>query len=108
MRYSFGDTVIDEEAFELRRRGTRIHVEPLALELILYMAQRRGALIQKSELLDALWSGVSVTDASLTRTVSVARKALRGAALIENVYGRGYRLYATSTPSGVNADRDAG
>ncbi len=112
MRYAFGDCELDEERFELRRGGATVELQPKALELLLYLARQGDRLVSKRELLDAIWPGVSVGESSLTRLVSLARRAIgdrRGErSSIATVSGRGYRWLARAhEPSGAHAGRAA-
>ncbi len=96
MRFHFADCVLDSELFELSRGGERVAVQPKVLELLLHLVENRDRVVKKRELLDTLWQGVSVSESSLTRAVSLARAAVGerdgDARLISTVRGRGYRL----------------
>ena len=48
----FGEFEIDPTLFELRRRGGRVPMEPQVFEVLCYLAQRRGVLVTKTELLE--------------------------------------------------------
>jgi hypothetical protein len=103
MRYAFLDCELDEERFELRRGGLRVELQPKALELLLYLARQGDRLVSKRELLDAIWPGVTVGESSLTRLVTLARRAIGdrpGAdAIITTVPGRGYRFLPGQDPA---------
>jgi DNA-binding winged helix-turn-helix (wHTH) protein len=73
---TFGELELDESRFELRRNGQPVPVQPKVLELIFYLARHRERVVAKQELLAELWRGVSVTEASLTQALSLARRAL--------------------------------
>jgi hypothetical protein len=68
------------------------------LDLLLLVLQHRGRVAPKELLLRELWADTVVTDASLTRLVKEARRALgddgRRQRLIKTVRGRGYRFAA--------------
>ena len=74
--FRFDDLVLDLEAFRLTRDGQPVHLEPKVLELLGYLVQNRGRLVEKPELQAALWSDSSVSESSLTRAVAQLRKAL--------------------------------
>jgi DNA-binding winged helix-turn-helix (wHTH) protein/TolB-like protein/tetratricopeptide (TPR) repeat protein len=67
-----------------------------ALDLLMLLARRPGALISKNELMDAGWPGVAVEENNLSVQISSLRRALgdgqNGTRLIETVPGRGYRF----------------
>ena len=94
--FRFDDVVLDLEAFRLTRHGQPVHLEPKVLELLGYLVQHRGRLVEKPELQAAIWSDSSVSESSLTRAVAQLRKALdddaREARYVETVPTRGYRF----------------
>ena len=75
-----------------------MRLEPKAVELLVFLAQRRGEVVSREELLTALWPGVIVGDNALTQVVTKLRKALgdtaREPTYIEAISKRGYRLIA--------------
>lgn len=94
--FRFDDVVLDLEAFRLTRDGIPVHLEPKVLELLGYLVQHRGRLVEKPELQAALWSDTAVSESALTRAVAQLRKALdddaREARYVETVPTRGYRF----------------
>src|SRR5205085_10050969 len=83
----------------LRRDG---HVLPLggrALDMLIYLADRSGEVIAKQELIDHVWSDVTVEEGSLRVHVAAIRKALGdgqfGKRYIANIKGRGYAFVCT-------------
>jgi predicted ATPase len=99
MRFEFADSVIDDELFELQRNGERVAVQPKVLQLLLYLVRERGRTVPRRELLDALWGGVRVSNASLFRAVFEARRAISDDAqtIIVTVRGRGFRFASNVT-----------
>jgi len=63
-----------------------------------HLAEARGNVVRRSELLNAVWSDVYVGDDSLTQAIAELRRALgpsgEGCRLIETVPKAGYRLTA--------------
>jgi Tol biopolymer transport system component/DNA-binding winged helix-turn-helix (wHTH) protein len=96
--FEFDDVVVDLESGELRKAGTAVSLEPKAFELLVYFLLHRGRLIEKQELLDAVWSGAFVTDNALTRVIAQLRRALgdeaREPRYLQTVPKRGYRFVA--------------
>ena len=88
--YIVGDVEIDEDAFELSRKGSRVSIEPRVLEFILHLIRNRSRLVTKDELILALWRSF-VVDSVVTRCACLARKALGNPSHIRTIYGRGYR-----------------
>ena len=62
MIYAFRGHELDEELFQLRRRGKVVKVEPKAFDVLAYLLRHRDRVVPKQELLDALWTSVSVAE----------------------------------------------
>ena len=96
--YRFARFEVDGDILQLRRDGLPLRVEPRALDLLLYLIERRERVVGKAELLDAVWGGVLVTDGALTRAVTKLRRVLgdkaRSPRYIETLHGKGYRFCA--------------
>ncbi len=86
-----------------------MRLEPKAVELLGFLAQRAGEVVSREELLAALWPGVVVGDNALTQVVTKLRKALGDTArephYIEAISKRGYRLIAPVNLPGRPAQR---
>lgn len=74
--YVFGECELDEGAWELRRLGERVALQPKLLELLVFLVRSRDRAVSKRELMEALWPGVVVGESSLTRAVSLVRRAI--------------------------------
>src|ERR1700751_2355451 len=78
----------------LRREGEVLPLGDRALDILNYLVERPGEVISKQELIDHVWSDVTVEEGSLRVHISAIRKALRdgqfGNRYIANVKGRGY------------------
>ena len=96
MRYSFDEFVLDTRAMRLFRGGEPVEMQQRVLEVLLAIIRRRGELIGKEQLIDEVWRGEVVGDASLARCLYEARRALgddaRRPKYLLTVHGRGYRL----------------
>jgi DNA-binding winged helix-turn-helix (wHTH) protein len=83
----------------LRRDGQVVPLGDRAFDILIYLADRPGEVIAKQELIDHVWSGVTVGEGSLRVHVSAIRKALRdgqfGNRYIANINGRGYCFVGT-------------
>src|SRR6201997_1475018 len=90
----------------LRRDGRVLPLGDRALDILTYLAARSGEVIAKQELIDNVWSDVTVEEGSLRVHVAAIRKALGdgqfGDRYIANVQGRGYSFV------GAIARREAG
>ena len=89
----FGRFEIDPAERVLRIDGQNAVVGARAFDLLLALAERRGQLVSKQELLDIVWPGVVVEEHNIAAQMSTLRKLL-GPDVIATVPGRGYRFIA--------------
>ena len=93
-----GGLRLDLRAQRLIVSGRTVDLRPKSWELLKYMVVRPGLLLTKDELVEAVWKGRVVTDASLNQAVRELRKALgddaRSPHYIETVHRRGFRFIA--------------
>lgn len=106
MIFRFGRFELDDEAGELRRAGSPVEVQPKPLALLFLLVRQRDRVVSSEEIFAALWPGVVVTPGSLTRAVSLARRAIedthRGE-ILRSVPRRGYRFSADVVVSGASS-----
>jgi DNA-binding winged helix-turn-helix (wHTH) protein len=92
----FADCDLDTEARQLVRGAQEIHLSPKAFELLKVLVEQRPRALSKQELLDRIWPGVFVSDASLARAASEIRDAIgdhsRSDGYLQTVHGFGYRF----------------
>jgi DNA-binding winged helix-turn-helix (wHTH) protein/TolB-like protein len=96
MIYRFDQFELDETEFQLTSPGGVLSLEPKALRVLLYLVKNSNRLVRKQEVLDSVWSEAFVSESTLTRTISLLRKALaddqREPRFIETVPTQGYRF----------------
>lgn len=96
MVHTFADFELDPPAFELRRGGLRVAVEPQVLRLILLLVENAHRLVTRDEIIDDIWHGRIVSDAALSSRIKSARQTLgdSGASqhMIRTIHGRGFRF----------------
>jgi adenylate cyclase len=92
----FGRFRLDLGRPELRRDGQPVRIHPRALGILCALAEAKGEVVSKDELMTRLWPGRIVEEGNLHVHVSALRKSLdengRGHSLVVTVPGRGYRL----------------
>ena len=76
MIYRFLDCELDEARRTLVRDGEELPVQPKVLDLLVFLARHRARMVPKELLFRELWPDTIVTEASLTRLVKEARKAV--------------------------------
>src|SRR5437016_12973383 len=98
--FLFDDIRIEPATFRAFKAGKVIQLEPKALRLLLFLIENRDRLIEKDEILDAIWSGTHVTENALTQEIGKLRKILgddpKAPKYIQTVHTRGYRIIAES------------
>ena len=98
MPVRFGDCRLDLEARTLSRNGRDVHLLPKPFELLRILIDARPRPISKSELIERVWPGRFMSDASLTRAVNQVRAAVgdmtRDGGIIRTVHGYGYAFAA--------------
>nr|WP_246820707.1 winged helix-turn-helix domain-containing protein [Bradyrhizobium iriomotense] len=86
----------------LEKEGAPLHVGGRALDILIFLAERPGEVVDKRELVKRIWADVNVDEGSLRFHVAALRKALgdtgKSARYIVNVPGRGYCFVASLAP----------
>lgn len=102
--FCLGDFQVHPGINQIDGPAGKVSVEPKVMAVMLKLAARAGELVTREEFLDTIWSSEYGGDESLTRAVSLLRKALDdsrgGHAIIETVPRRGYRLLTNPVPGG--------
>ena len=80
MTYKFGDFQLDPSERLVTRSGRPISLTPKAFDLLVYLVEHHGRLVEKSTLMAALWPDSIVEEANLAFQISALRKALGDAA----------------------------
>jgi DNA-binding winged helix-turn-helix (wHTH) protein len=98
MMCRFAGCMLDTDARQLFRGAGEVHLSPKAFELLALLVERRPRALSKTELLDAIWPNVFVSDASLARVVNEVRGAVgdspRHARVVRTVHRYGYAFVA--------------
>ena len=100
--WSFAGRTFDESRLELRVGGAVVDLELKPLEVLLYLLRHGGEVVSKSELLDAVWPGLSVVEGSLSTAVYKLRKALgdHDSSIVVTVPRVGHRPAAAASRRG--------
>ena len=95
--FRFGKFTLDQECSELREQDRSVPIQPLLIDLLVYLIRHRGRVVGRSELLAKVWA-VTVEDGALTTAVCAARRAIGDSHTtqwaIKTVPRRGYRFVA--------------
>ena len=91
--FEFAGLRLDVARRELKRDDACLTLHARAFDALVVLVSRRGEVVEKATLLDALWPGLSVEENSVAKLISDLRKALGPAArCIATVQRYGYRL----------------
>src|SRR5436305_11138155 len=97
--YEFGNFRLDTgKRVLLDRRGTLLALTPKVYDTLAYLVQHAGTVLDKEELLRAVWPDTAIEENNLTQNISQLRRVL-GEGLGDHRYivtvpGRGYEFVA--------------
>ncbi|KRQ01108.1 ATP-binding protein [Bradyrhizobium manausense] len=98
---SFGPFRLFPKSRLLEKDGAHLHVGGRALDILIFLAERPGEVVDKRELVKRVWANVNVDDGSLRFHIAALRKTLgdtgKSARYVVNVPGRGYSFVASLT-----------
>lgn len=93
-----GNCLVEPTTGRISCDGREVHMEPRAMDVLLYLASRPGEVISREEIESSVWAGMIVGYDSLTSAIIKLRKAFadnsHNPQYIETVAKRGYRLLA--------------
>lgn len=96
--YEFGPFLLDSAEQLLLRDGQPVLVKPKVFDLLLFLVENRGHLLDKDLLIKQVWPDSFVEEGNLTVSIFELRKALgkdeQVCRYIETVPRRGYRFVA--------------
>jgi WD40 repeat protein/DNA-binding winged helix-turn-helix (wHTH) protein len=102
--YSFGEFRIDLGERVLLRNGQAVAVTPKCFDTLVFLVQNHGRLLQKEEMLTALWPDSHVEERNLNQHMYALRRILgddrNGNSFIQTVPRRGYKFVAAVTQVG--------
>jgi DNA-binding winged helix-turn-helix (wHTH) protein len=96
--YEFGEFRIETGKRMLLRNGNPVPLTPKVFDTLLHLVQRNGVVLEKEELMRAVWPDTIVEENNLNQNISTLRRVLsdrRGdSRFILTVPGKGYRFVA--------------
>lgn len=109
--YQFGGFTLDLQRRGLYKEGKRIHLTSKPFQILICLIENRGRAVEKRELLDAVWSGVYVTEDNLVQAIVEIRRALGDnkddPRFIKTVPRQGYRFVSEVFPGSSPPERPA-
>ena len=96
LRFLFEDYALDTDLRELQRGAVVVSVTPQVFDLLDYLIRNRERVVSKDELINAIWSGRSVSDEALATRLNAARSAIGDSGqeqrLIKTLPRKGFRF----------------
>ena len=96
MRYRFASFELDTERVEFLADGDVRTLEPQVFDLLRHLVENAERLVSRDELIEVVWGGRIVSDATVSARISAARKALGDSGerqeLIKTMPRRGFRF----------------
>ena len=94
--YRFGRFRLDPVRRALLLDGERVKLAERLFDMLLYLVSNQGRVVERDELLQAVWAGRTVEDSNVGQAVFALRKVLKAGdgleAAIVTVPGRGFRF----------------
>lgn len=105
--YEFGSYRLDIKTRVLLRESEIVPLTPKALDTLLVLVERHGELVERKELVKAVWPDVYVEESNLNSHIFMLRKALSGDGedYITTVPRRGYRFVASVREIVIGSER---
>jgi TolB-like protein len=104
--FRFANIEIDVAQHELRRAGKVVPIEPQVFDLLVHLVRNHDRVVSKDELIEAVWEGRFISEATLSSRISAARRAIGDNGddqlLIRTHHKRGFRFIGkvdTAAPS---------
>ena len=87
------------------------HLEPKAMEMLVYLAEHTGETVSRETLIKEIWPGTYGSDEALSRIISILRTQLgddtKRPSFIETVPKVGYRLISAPLPVSAEGEVDS-
>ncbi|MGH8178009.1 MAG: winged helix-turn-helix domain-containing protein [Steroidobacter sp.] len=100
--FRLGDWLVRPSLAAIERGAVAVHVTPRSMAVLICLADARGEVVSRNEILDAVWPGMSVTPDALSQCVVELRKAFRDdskhPAVIQTIPKLGLRLLTPVKP----------
>jgi TolB-like protein/DNA-binding winged helix-turn-helix (wHTH) protein/Tfp pilus assembly protein PilF len=98
MIYQFADCALDCSLRQLTVAGKPVHVEPQVFDVLRHLIEHRDTVVSRDELIEAVWQGRIVSEATISARIWAARHAVgdtgNAQAVIRTVPRRGFHFVA--------------
>jgi DNA-binding winged helix-turn-helix (wHTH) protein len=93
----FDDVKVDCANLRVQKGGSPRKITPRAFQVLVYLLEHHGRIVEKQELFDEVWKERFVTDNALSRIIKEIRQVIGDDAdeprYIETIPKRGYRSF---------------
>jgi TolB-like protein/DNA-binding winged helix-turn-helix (wHTH) protein/tetratricopeptide (TPR) repeat protein len=94
--FQIGEWLIQPQLNLIQSGGKSVRVKPRSMAVLVFLAEARGEVVEKYDLMDAVWGQSVVTEDVLTQSIVELRKAFGDSAsdpkVIETIRRVGFRL----------------
>jgi pimeloyl-ACP methyl ester carboxylesterase/DNA-binding winged helix-turn-helix (wHTH) protein len=92
----FGDHALDIDRRELRRGSKQIALEPQVFDLLVYLVRNCDRVVNKDDLIAAVWGGRIVSESTISSRINAVRKAIGDSGeeqrLVRTIARKGFRF----------------
>jgi DNA-binding winged helix-turn-helix (wHTH) protein/Flp pilus assembly protein TadD len=96
--YKFSDFILDKKTIAVYHNNIQIQISSRAFEILYFLIERRGEVVEKDEILERVWKDSFVEEANLPVHISAIRRVLQEkkgeSRYIRTISGRGYSFIA--------------
>jgi len=97
--FRFGAFHLDTRVLELRQREKPVRIEPRVFDALRLLIENRGRVVSKDELIEHVWDGRIVSEATISTCINAVRRAVgddgKRQEIIRTVPRRGFRFVQT-------------
>ena len=112
MTNRFGVFSLDPKVYVLTKGAEPVSLEPQVFGLLQYLLENRERVVSKDELIEHVWEGRIVSDAAITSTINLVRRAVdddgKTQAIIKTFPRRGFRFVADVSADAAGTGAAAG
>jgi DNA-binding winged helix-turn-helix (wHTH) protein len=94
LAYEFGPYRLDRAQCRLLKGGHQVNLRPKLFDLLAVLVEHHGQMLEKDELMQAVWPDLAIEENNLTVSINALRRVLGDDNYIETVSRRGYRFVA--------------
>ena len=74
--FNFSDFALDADEHRLFRGTSEVPLRPRSFATLLYLVERHGHVVSKTELLDTVWNGAAISEGAVSGCIRDIRRAL--------------------------------